>query len=168
MLAFFGYQVRVAETGEVELVEAGQGLAGAVAGAQQPGRRDGVGVGHSARGDAAELRIAVAAQAGLPAVGGSEAIQAQRQAVDIAFADAEGRTGTAHDFTTIARRVVENAIGEKLDGSPLDDPLKGKNPAAVALGKLGGAKGGAARAKSLSAKRRQQIAKKAATARWGK
>ncbi len=50
------------------------------------------------------------------------------------------RTGTAHDFTTIARRVVEQAIGEKLDGSPLDDPHEGKNPAAVALGKLGGAK----------------------------
>ena len=50
------------------------------------------------------------------------------------------REGTPHDFTTIARRVVERAIGEKLDGSPLDDPNAGKNPAAVALGKLGGAK----------------------------
>ena len=48
-----------------------------------------------------------------------------------------------HDFATVARQVVEKAIGEKLDGSPLDDPNAGKNPAAVALGKLGGAKGGA-------------------------
>jgi hypothetical protein len=79
------------------------------------------------------------------------------------------RAGTArdHDFVTIARNVVEQAIGEKLDGSPL---LKGqpKNPAAVALGKLGGAKGGAARAKALTKARRVAIAKKAATTRWRK
>jgi hypothetical protein len=41
-----------------------------------------------------------------------------------------------------------------------------KNPAAVALGRLGGLKGGAARAKSLSAEDRRAIAKKAADARW--
>lgn len=41
-----------------------------------------------------------------------------------------------------------------------------KNPAAVALGRLGGKKGGPARAAKLSAKRRAQIAKKAAIARW--
>jgi len=72
-----------------------------------------------------------------------------------------------HDFTTVARRVVEQAIGEKLDGSPLDDPNAGKNPAAVALGKLGGAKGGAARSAALSPAKRKSIAKKAAKARWG-
>ena len=44
----------------------------------------------------------------------------------------------------------------------------GKNPAAVALGKLGGKKGGLARAKKLTAKRRSEIAKKAAAARWKK
>jgi hypothetical protein len=76
------------------------------------------------------------------------------------------RAGTEHDFTVVARRVVEQAIGEKLDGSPLPDPNEGKNPAAVALGKLGGAKGGAARAKSLSPAKRKAIAKKAAAARW--
>lgn len=43
-----------------------------------------------------------------------------------------------------------------------------KNPAAVALGKLGGSKGGKARAAKLSARRRSAIAKKAARARWGK
>jgi len=43
-----------------------------------------------------------------------------------------------------------------------------KNPAAVALGKLGGKKGGPARAAKLTAKRRQEIARKAARARWGK
>lgn len=41
-----------------------------------------------------------------------------------------------------------------------------KNPAAVALGRLGGLKGGKARAAKLSGKRRQEIAKKAAQARW--
>src|SRR5258708_5490311 len=43
-----------------------------------------------------------------------------------------------------------------------------KNPAAVALGKLGGSKGGKIRAKNLSKKRRVEIGKKAARARWGK
>jgi hypothetical protein len=81
----------------------------------------------------------------------------------------EKRPGTSrdHDFATIARRVVEQAIGEKLDGSPLDEP-PAKNPAAVALGKLGGAKGGRARAEALTPAKRKAIAKKAAAARWGK
>lgn len=43
-----------------------------------------------------------------------------------------------------------------------------KNPAAVALGKLGGSKGGKARAASLTAKKRKEIAQKAAKARWKK
>jgi hypothetical protein len=63
-------------------------------------------------------------------------------------------------------RVVEQAIGEKWDGSPLEKPTK--NPAAVALGKLGGAKGGAARAKKLTSAQRVDIAKIAAQARWKK
>lgn len=45
---------------------------------------------------------------------------------------------------------------------------KEKNAAAVALGRLGGLKGGDARAKVLSAKRRKEIAKKAAAKRWAK
>jgi hypothetical protein len=43
-----------------------------------------------------------------------------------------------------------------------------KNPAAVALGRLGGLKGGKARAKALSPERRQEIAQKAIAARWAK
>jgi len=43
-----------------------------------------------------------------------------------------------------------------------------KNPAAVALGRLGGVKGGKARAAKLSAKRKSEIAKRAAQARWKK
>jgi hypothetical protein len=62
--------------------------------------------------------------------------------------------------------VVEQAIGERLDGSPLPDPNAGKHPGAVALGKLGGAKGGKARAKALTKARRVAIAKRAAKARW--
>ena len=42
-----------------------------------------------------------------------------------------------------------------------------RNPAAVALGKLGAAKGGKARAEKLSARKRREIAKGAARARWG-
>lgn len=76
------------------------------------------------------------------------------------------RTGTPHDFTTIARRVVEQAIGETMDGQPLPDKDAGKNPAAVALGNLGRAKGGKARAEALSPAKRTAIAKKAAAARW--
>jgi hypothetical protein len=77
------------------------------------------------------------------------------------------RSSRDHDFTTVAKRVVEQALGEQWDGSPLQDKNAGKNPAAVALGKLGGAKGGAARAAALSPRKRKQIAKKAAQARWG-
>ena len=77
-------------------------------------------------------------------------------------------TGKDHDFATVAGRVVEQAIGEHLDGTPLDDPNKGKNPAAVALGKLGGAKGGKARAKKLTPEQRTDIARIAASARWKK
>jgi hypothetical protein len=43
-----------------------------------------------------------------------------------------------------------------------------KNPAAVALGRMGGLRGGKARAEKLSSKRRQAIARKAAKARWSK
>jgi hypothetical protein len=70
-----------------------------------------------------------------------------------------------HDLAIAARNIVGQTIGEKLDGSPLEDPKPGENPAAVALGKLGGAKGGAARA-ALSPRKREPIAKKAALARW--
>jgi hypothetical protein len=76
------------------------------------------------------------------------------------------RSSKDHDFAANARRIVEQTIGEHLDGTPLDDPNAGKNPAAVALGRLGGAKGGKARAAALSPRKRKAIAKKAAAARW--
>jgi hypothetical protein len=64
---------------------------------------------------------------------------------------------------------MEDLIGEKWDGTPLEHPPgRVKNPAAVALSKLGASKGGKARAESLTAKQRSKIAKRAAKARWGK
>lgn len=60
----------------------------------------------------------------------------------------------------------KSSAHERWDGSPLPDKDKGKNPAAVALGKLGGAKGGKARAESLTAERRSAIARLAAKRRW--
>ena len=59
-------------------------------------------------------------------------------------------------------------IGDIFTGQVEDRIEDGKNPAAVALGKLGGAKGGKARAAKLSKKRRVEIAKKAIQARWAK
>lgn len=76
------------------------------------------------------------------------------------------KRGTDHDFAVRAFQIVEQAIGEKMDGSPLPDKDAGKNPAAVALGRLGGAKGGKARAAALSPAKRKAIAKNAARARW--
>jgi hypothetical protein len=76
------------------------------------------------------------------------------------------RSSKEHDFTRLALRTVEQVIGEQWDGSPL--PESTKNPHAVALGKLGGAKGGAARASKLTPEQRSDIAKIAASARWKK
>lgn len=47
-----------------------------------------------------------------------------------------------------------------------DDPYEGKNPAAVELGRLGGKKGGKARAAKLTAEERSEIARRAARSRW--
>lgn len=64
----------------------------------------------------------------------------------------------------MAAQIVAEATGEK----PIEVKTSSKNPAAVTLGRLGGLKGGKARAESLSPKKRKEIAKKAAKARWGK
>ena len=65
--------------------------------------------------------------------------------------------------------VTAFTIVQQLSGdAPVEPPTDGKNPAAVALGKLGGAKGGPARAAKLSPAKRKAIAKKAAAAGWGK
>jgi len=71
------------------------------------------------------------------------------------------------DINEIAKSIVDQATQESTDKEPSEEKPK-KNPAAVELGRLGGLKGGKARAKKLSAKRRKEIAEKAAKARWGK
>jgi hypothetical protein len=56
----------------------------------------------------------------------------------------------------------------KIPTGEIEDTTVAKNPHATALGKLGGAKGGKARAQALTPKKRSQIAKKAARTRWSK
>ena len=56
----------------------------------------------------------------------------------------------------------------KLAKSLVDESTAGKNPAAVALGRLGGKVGGKARAASMTPERRREIAKNAAAVRWSK
>jgi len=73
------------------------------------------------------------------------------------------RSSRPRDLNRLASAIVQEATGE----AP-EEPSSGKNPAAVELGRLGGLKGGPARAKKLSKKRRSEIAKKAAGARWQK
>jgi hypothetical protein len=60
------------------------------------------------------------------------------------------------------------AISTQEQDEPQTDVSEGKNPAAVSLGRLGGLKGGRARAASLSPEKRAEIAQKAAAARWNK
>ena len=67
------------------------------------------------------------------------------------------------DPNQLAKRIIGIATGEESD---TDEPKK--DPAAVALGRRGGLKGGKARAESLSPEKRSEIAKKAAAKRWGK
>jgi hypothetical protein len=70
------------------------------------------------------------------------------------------------DPNQLARAIVDIATGQVEDSQPSLE--SGKNPAAVALGRLGGLKGGKARAAKLSARKRSEIARKAAQARYGK
>lgn len=74
------------------------------------------------------------------------------------------RSGKKQDLNERAFSIVQQLTGE----AAREDENAGKNPAAVALGRLGGLKGGKARAESLTAKQRKAAAKKAAAARWAK
>jgi hypothetical protein len=71
------------------------------------------------------------------------------------------RTGKP-DVNQMAANMIDAISGEL----PAEEPDSGKNPAAVALGRLGGLKGGKARAEKLSARRRREIARNAAQTRW--
>jgi hypothetical protein len=70
---------------------------------------------------------------------------------------------SSSDLNQTAARIVAQSTYQSL---PVINPQPEKNPAAVALGRLGGLKGGKARAESLSAKRKVQIARNAAISRW--
>lgn len=75
------------------------------------------------------------------------------------------------DVNVTAFEILQAVTGEpaiqSLKGTPSKKPrTPQKNPAAVALGHLGGLKGGKARAMKLSAKKRAAIAKNAAKMRW--
>lgn len=71
------------------------------------------------------------------------------------------------DVNELAARIVDSATEEESE-EPLApaNGTSGKNPAAVALGRLGGLKGGHARAAKLTAEERSEIARNAAKARW--
>lgn len=73
------------------------------------------------------------------------------------------RKSRAADLNKLAKAIVDATTGDA--PKPEDS---GKNPAAVALGRLGGLKGGKARAAKLSKKKRSEIARTAATKRWAK
>jgi IS5 family transposase len=66
------------------------------------------------------------------------------------------------DTNQLAKFIADLSTGEQVEAPPDAD----KDPKAVERGRLGGLKGGAARAKSLSPVRRRKIARKAASARW--
>ena len=69
------------------------------------------------------------------------------------------------DPIQLGKLIVDIATGQVEDLAS-ESPRDGKNPAAIALGKLGASKGGTARAKILTADQRSDIAKRAATKRW--
>ena len=68
------------------------------------------------------------------------------------------------DPNQVAFRVVQQATGQ----IPKDEPEKDEENTRITLGRLGGLKGGKARAEKLTPERRKAIAKKAAQKRWGK
>lgn len=68
------------------------------------------------------------------------------------------------DTNQLAKRIADLATGNAQD----ENPDEGKNPAAVALGRKGGLKGGKVRASKLTTEERSRIASIAATARWRK
>ncbi len=74
------------------------------------------------------------------------------------------RSRRPRDPNQLGKLIVDIATGE-IEDAPEDG---GKDPAAVALGRKGGLKGGKARAESMTPEQRSEAAKRAARARWGK
>ncbi len=67
------------------------------------------------------------------------------------------------DMNQLAKLIADITTGEE---KPIESKETTKNPAAVELGRLGGLKGGKARAEKLTPEQRKAIAEKAAKARW--
>ncbi|MGO9487919.1 MAG: histone H1 [Solirubrobacteraceae bacterium] len=74
------------------------------------------------------------------------------------------RSRRPRDPNQLAKLIADIATGDAEDVA-IDD---GKDPAAVALGRKGGLKGGKARAESMTPEQRSKAAKRAAQARWSK
>jgi hypothetical protein len=75
----------------------------------------------------------------------------------------------AESLNSMAANIMAHTTGQEAPKPPPEpEPIREKNPAAVALGKLGASKGGRARALKLSQSDRKFIAIKAANARWRK
>ncbi len=74
------------------------------------------------------------------------------------------RLARPRDPNQLAKLIADIATGEQTDRLITDD---GRDLAAVMMGRLGGLKGGRARAQALTPERRSEIAHKAAAARWG-
>ena len=72
------------------------------------------------------------------------------------------RSSTLRDADQRVKSILDQVTGH----APKEEPTPVKNAAAVALGNLGGMKGGAAGAKALTPGQRSEIAKKDAVARW--
>ncbi len=70
------------------------------------------------------------------------------------------------DPNELAKQIVDEATGEA-QPMPAIEPDEGKDPAAVALGRKGGLKGGKARAAKMTPEQRKEAARRAARARWG-
>jgi len=78
---------------------------------------------------------------------------------------------TPTDVNQLAKFIGDKVTKQSSDSAPLfkaESASVEKNPAAVALGRLGGLKGGKARLEKLSPEKRSQIARKGAKARWAK
>jgi hypothetical protein len=72
------------------------------------------------------------------------------------------------DINQLAAKITELATGEPVGPQAKEENGPAKDPAAVALGRKGGLKGGKARAARMTKKQRSEAARRAARARWGR
>jgi hypothetical protein len=75
------------------------------------------------------------------------------------------RPDRPRDMNQLAKRIVDLSVGEETEEQPVK---REKNPHAVALGRLGGQRGGKARAERMTPSQRSEIARVAARSRWNK